>query len=93
VALADAEERAKEEASRVADWLDRPESGDLHPREDERLTAMMNRCDALGTARWIVEERDLPNTVAKTITLQVLKELEEASQHFERYRREVGLKD
>ena len=49
VAFADAEARAKEELERVRDRMNRPESGDLHPREEERLTAMMNRRHALGT--------------------------------------------
>ena len=93
VALGDAEYRAKEEARRVADRLGRPESGDLRPRERERLTEMMNRSDVLNNAYHTVERDDWPDEERNRETLEILKEMQqEANEYFLRYRWEVGLR-
>jgi hypothetical protein len=71
----------------------RPEGAELHPREEERLTALLHRCDALNNAYWTVfEERGRNNEETRAEILEVLGELkEEAGEAFDRYRREVGL--
>ena len=92
VALADAEERAKEELARVEDRLSRPEGEKLYPREAERLTAMMTRCDALTNAYSIVEAASIENVQMKASMLEVLEEMRgEAREQFKRYRVECGI--
>jgi len=92
LALTDALLRAEEELARAQDRLERPEGAEVHPRERERIMAMIRRCDALGTATWIVEEATIPNTAAKAATVSQLEELgREASEAFRRYRLECGL--
>ena len=94
VALADAQERAKEELARVEERLSRPEGEKLHPRERERLTAMMNRCDALSNAYCVVEAASIENADLKANTLKVLKAMRgEANEQLSRYRIECGIPD
>jgi hypothetical protein len=93
LAVTDAKVRSEEELERAHDRLNRPEGGEvsLAEAERERLSGMVRRCDGLNTARWIVEEATIPNTVDKANALSVLKEAHrEASEALARYRREVG---
>ena len=77
---------------RVSDRLGRPESGDLHPREQERLTAMVSRADALSMALYVLIASGVPDGAAKADALAALGEMhEEAREALCRYRVEVGL--
>ena len=94
LALTDAKDRAEEELERVQDRLARPEGETLHPREHERLMAMIARCDALDAAYWTVSGQDWQNVEKKTSTLAGLQAMrEEAHAQFDRYRAECGLED
>jgi hypothetical protein len=92
LALVDAKVRAEEELERARDRAERPEGVEVSPREDERLGAMLARSDALGNALATIEDHPCPSKRAQQQMLEVLGELQrEASEAFERYRREVGL--
>jgi hypothetical protein len=92
LALTDAADRADEEAKRARDRVERPEGVQVSEREDERLKAMLARSDALNNALATIEDHPCPSKRAQQQMLEVLKEMQrEASEAFERYRREVGL--
>ena len=97
LACTDALTRAEEELERVQDRLGRPESGELHPREEERLKGMLRRCDALSNA-WVVMHDHDPRRVAATprpdhfAELAILEGLRnEANEALTRYKLEIGL--
>jgi hypothetical protein len=91
LALVDAKVRAEEELERATDRAERPEGVQLSEREDERLTALMRRSDALSNACAAVEDWSAnPEDIADV--LEILTKLRaEASHNFEVYRREVGI--
>jgi hypothetical protein len=93
LALTDAADRADEELKRARDRVERPEGLQVSPREDERLGgAMLARSDALNNALATIEDHPCPSKRAQQQMLKVLGEQQrEASEAFERYRREVGL--
>ena len=92
LALTDAKDRAEEELERAQDRLSRPEGETLHPREHERLEAMLRRSDALGNAYWKIFAEDWPAAENKAAILDTLKEMrEEADEAFDRYRAECGI--
>jgi hypothetical protein len=93
LALADAKVRADEEFERARDRAERPEGAELHPREEERLTRLLRRSDALNTACVELEDAQLADQM-KADTLEVLRPLrDEANEAFARYRLEIGLED
>jgi hypothetical protein len=92
LALVDAKVRAEEELERARDRAERPEGVEVSEREDERLTALLNRDDALSNALATIENHPCPSKRAQLQMLEVLGELKrEASEAFLRYRREIGL--
>jgi hypothetical protein len=92
LALVDCKVRADEEYERAYDRANRPEGAELHPREEERLKALMRRCDALSNAYHTLLEEDWVYRTHQEETLAALKEmLDEANEAFRSYRREVGL--
>jgi hypothetical protein len=92
LAFTDATDWADEELARARDRVERPEGVKISSREDERLGAMLARSDALNNALATIEDHPCPSTRAQQQMLEVLGELQrEASEAFERYRREVGL--
>ena len=71
-----------------------PENVKLRPEEEERLRALLERCDALGNAHDAVLLEDVPNAEVKAKTLATLQEMkEEAEESFSSYKREVGIPD
>ena len=89
LACTDAMTRATEELVRVEDRLSRPEGENLHPRERERLLEMIERCDALSNAHWLVSANSLASGY-----VGVIEEMkEEADESLDRYRAECGLED
>jgi hypothetical protein len=68
-----------------------PENVKLRP-EEERLRALLRRCDALGFACDAVEREQWAYPDARARTLQALQEMKaEAEESFKRYRSEVGI--
>jgi hypothetical protein len=93
LALTDAAERADEEVARSTDRLHRPEGEELHPRERERLEAMLMRSNALSNAIAVRVNHDNPGRYGYTEEMAVLEELRrEADEALERYKAEVGFK-
>jgi hypothetical protein len=91
LALVDALARSGEELERALDHEERPEGVKLTAREDERLTALMRRSDALSSACAAVEDWNADPQAIKDL-LEVLGPMRaEASRNFEVYRREVGI--
>jgi hypothetical protein len=91
LAMVDAKIRAEEELERAQDRAERPEGVQLSEREDERLTALMRRSDALSSACAAVEDWNADPQAIKDL-LEVLNPMRaEASHNFEVYRREVGI--
>jgi hypothetical protein len=93
LALVDALARSGEELERALDHEERSgaEGVKLTAREDERLTALMRRSDALSSACAAVEDWNADPQAIKDL-LEVLNPMRaEASHNFEVYRREVGL--
>jgi len=71
-----------------------PENVKLRPEEEERLRALLERCDALGNAHDAVLLEDVPNAEVKAKTLATLQEMKgEAEESFSSYKREVGIPD
>ena len=92
LALVDALARSGEELERALDHEERPEGVQLTAREDERLTALMRRSDALGSACVAVEDWSGTAESYRRGVLEVLTPMRtEAHEAFLRYRREVGL--
>jgi hypothetical protein len=91
LALVDALARSGEELERALDHEERPEGVQLTQKEDERLTALMRRSDALNAAYVAVEDWSAnPEDIADV--LEILNPMrDEASRNFEVYRREIGL--
>jgi hypothetical protein len=91
LALVDALARSGEELERALDHEERPEGVQLTQKEDERLTALMRRSDALNCACVAVEDWSAnPEDIADV--LEILNPMrDEASRNFEVYRREIGL--
>jgi hypothetical protein len=92
LALADALGRAREER-RAEDRLTRPEGAHLGPHEAERLMGLMRRSDALNTAFFALKDAEHAYPDVKAEYLEVIREAQEASEQFARYRAEVGLPD
>ena len=94
LATVDAKVRAEKELARAQDRVERPEGVEVSEREDERLSALLARSDGLNYALATIEDHPCPSKRAQQQMLEVLKEMQrEASEAFERYRREVGLPD
>jgi hypothetical protein len=92
LATVDAKVRAEEELSRAQDRAERPEGVELSEREGERLTALLNRDDALSYALATIEDHPSPSKRAQRQMLEVLGELKhEAHDAFLRYKAEIGL--
>jgi hypothetical protein len=92
LALTDAIVRSKEELARTEDHLERPEGAELHPREHERLKGLLRRSDALGYAHTALYDAEWKNTEIKERALEIVENMEkEATEHFKRYRLEVGI--
>jgi hypothetical protein len=92
LALADAADRADEEAVRALDRLERPEGAQLSQSEAERLRGLMHRADALTSACAAVEDWAGTDDSYRARTLAALGPMRvEAHEAFLRYRREVGL--
>ena len=94
LALTDALVRAEEEKARLEDRLSRPEGEELHSREDHRLKDLVRRADALRMAATAVEDdKGWTDAESRARTLKTLEELRaEATEAFERYRFEVGVR-
>jgi hypothetical protein len=93
LALVDALARSGEELERALDHEERSgaEGVQLSEREDERLTALMRRSDALSCACVAVEDWNADPQAIKDL-LEILNPMRaEASRNFEVYRREVGI--
>jgi hypothetical protein len=94
LALTDAMVRAEEELARAEDHLARPEGAELHPREEERLRGLLRRADTLGYAHTALYNEAWENGELKEQALEIVDKMrEEATEHFERYRFEVGIPD
>jgi hypothetical protein len=97
LAITDAMDRAEEERERLKDRLSRPEGAQLHPREHERLMGLLRRSDAFGTASWLIQNyKDELNTSKGALDEEVAfvnAAAEEANEHFDLYRAEVGIPD
>lgn len=95
LALTDAIVRTEEELARAEDLLARPEDAELHPREEERLRSLLRRSDALGYAHTALNyEEEWENDEIKEQALEIVEDMrKEATEHFERYRFEVGIPD
>ena len=94
LALTDALMRSKEELARAEDRLGRPEGAELHPCEHERLKGLLRRADALGYAHTALWEDEWENAEIREQALEIVENMEkEATEHFERYRFEVGIPD
>jgi hypothetical protein len=97
LALTDAMDRAEEERERLKDRLSRPEGEQLHPREHERLMGLMVRSDTFGTAEWLMRKyAEDVNTRGGAVgdELAIMEAAaEEANEHFDLYRAEVGIPD
>jgi hypothetical protein len=94
LALTDAMVRAQEELSRAEDRLARPEGAELHPCEHERLRGLLRRSDALGYAHTALNYEEWENDEIKEQALEIVEVMrKEATEHFERYRFEVGIPD
>jgi hypothetical protein len=93
LARTDAMTRAEEELTRVYDRLSRPEGERLHPRERERLEAMIKRSDALSNAYHAIEEQNWKGGESqRKRALEVLREMGgEVDEQFDRYRVECGI--
>lgn len=93
LAIVDTKGRAEEELARATDALERPgEAGeDLHPREAQRLGAMLRRSADLIDAYHHLSDNPLPCPEDTARILETLRELkEEAGEHFRAYRSELG---
>jgi hypothetical protein len=94
LALTDAMVRAEEELARAEDHLARPEGAELHPREEERLRGLLRRSDALGYAHTALCAEEWENDEIQEQALEIMENMrKEATEHFERYRFEVGIPD
>jgi hypothetical protein len=94
LALTDALMRSKEELARAEDRLARPQGAELHPCEHERLKDLLHRSDALGYAHTALYNEAWENGELKEQALEIVDKMrEEATEHFERYRFEVGIPD
>jgi hypothetical protein len=92
LALTDALMRSKEELARAEDRLARPQGAELHPCEHERLKDLLHRSDALGYAHTALYNEAWENGELKEQALEIVDKMrEEATEHFERYRFEVGI--
>jgi hypothetical protein len=92
LALTDALMRSKEELARAEDRLTRPEGAELHPCEHGRLKGLLRRSDALGYAHTALCSEEWENTEIKEQALEIVDNMrKEATEHFERYRFEVGI--
>jgi hypothetical protein len=90
LALVDAKVRAEEELERARDRAERPE-GELHPRERERLSALLTRSDALSNAIVARLDQDSPKRHGYAKQMAVLEEMRrEADEALERYKAEIG---
>jgi len=95
LALVDAKVRAEEELERATDRAERSgaEGEELHPRERERLSAMLTRSDALSNAIAARVDHDHPERSGYAKQMAVLEELQrEANEALERYKAEVGFR-
>ncbi len=94
LALADALGRAREEERRAEDRVTRPEGAELGPREEERLQALLRRCDGFDNALSAVQAEEDVREEVRAERVEVLEEAcREAHEVFERYRAEVGIPD
>jgi hypothetical protein len=94
LALTDAMVRAEEELTRAENRLARPEGAELHPCEHERLKGLLRRADTLGYAHTALCGEEWENGELKEQALEIVDKMrEEATEHFERYRFEVGIPD
>jgi hypothetical protein len=75
LALVDAKVRAEEELERAQDRTERPEGEELHPRERERLEAMLTRSDALSNAIVARLDHDSPKRRGYVKQMAVLEEM------------------
>jgi hypothetical protein len=92
--MSDALMHSKEELARAEDRLARPEGAELHPCEHERLKDLLHRSDALGYAHTALYNEAWENGELKEQALEIVDKMrEEATEHFERYRFEVGIPD
>jgi hypothetical protein len=94
LALTDALMRSKEELARAEDRLARPQGAELHPCEHGRLKELLRRADVLGYAHTALWDQEWENTEIKEQALEIVENMrEEATEHFGRYRFEVGIPD
>jgi hypothetical protein len=91
LALVDAKVRAEEELERATDRLQRPEGEELHPRERERLDAMLMRSNALSNAIAVRVNHDNAERLGYAEEMAILEEMRrEADEALERYKLEIG---
>jgi hypothetical protein len=94
LALTDALMRSREELARAEDRLSRPQGVELHPCEHERLKDLLRRADALGYAHTALYDEEWENSEIQEQALEIVDNMrKEATEHFERYRFEVGIPD
>jgi DNA repair photolyase len=94
LALTDALMRSKEELARAEDRLARPQGAELHPCEHERLKSLLRRADTLGYVHTALCGEEWDNAEFKEEVLEIVENMrKEATEHFERYRFEVGIPD
>jgi hypothetical protein len=92
--ISDALMHSKEELARAEDRLARPEGAELHPCEHERLKGLLRRVSTLGYAHTALCGEEWENGELKEQALEIVDKMrEEATEHFERYRFEVGIPD
>jgi hypothetical protein len=92
--MSDALMHSKEELARAEDRLARPEGAELHPCEHERLKGLLRRVSTLGYAHTALCGEEWENGELKEQALEIVDKMrEEATEHFERYRFEVGIPD
>jgi hypothetical protein len=73
LALVDAKVCAEEELERATDRVERPEGEELHPRERERLSAMLTRSDALSNAIVARLDHDSPKRYGYAKQMAILE--------------------
>jgi hypothetical protein len=65
-----------------------------HPCEHERPKGLLRRADTLGYVHTALNYEEWENTEIKEEALEIVDNMrEEATEHFERYRFEVGIPD